>query len=127
MVVNYYMRRKNISFELQGRVRKYLEYTMQKEKNSEEESKILKNLTNVLRNELTLESNRMLHQIPFFTSNFSKDFIEELSFCLKEIKLSPEEFVYQVLNYICNFVFILFLKSFKFWITVLCIFWIKEM
>lgn len=97
------MRRKNISFELQGRVRKYLEYTMRKEKNSEEESKILKKLTNALRHELTLESNKMLHQISFLNRNFSKDFIEELSFCLKEIKLSPEEFVYQVLNYILNF------------------------
>ena len=95
------MKRKNINFELQGRVRKCLEYMMQKESNSDEENIILKKLTNALKQELALESNgKMLHQIPFLKSNFSRDFIEELSHSLKETKMSPEEVLYQVTKYL---------------------------
>ena len=95
------MYRKNIDFELQGRVRKYLEYISHQEGNSEKEGEILNKLTNKLKREVILAANgKLLYQIPFLTQNFSKTTLNELSFCLKKLRFSPEEFIYKVyINY----------------------------
>lgn len=91
------MKKKNIEFELQGRVRKYLEYTMDKERNSDKEVEILNKLTASLRNEVLLQSHgNILTKIPLFTKNFSAQTVQTLSFCMKKLKFSPEEYVYRV-------------------------------
>lgn len=91
------MRRKNIDFELQGRARKYLKYINSNDSNPEEEERILQRMTTNLKNELNWEAKgKILSQIPFFTKNFSKETIHELSLCMREVKFSPEEFIYQV-------------------------------
>ena len=93
------MKRNNINFELQGRVRKYLEYLMKKESNTQKEGEILNSLTQSLKSEVILQSNgKLLDHIPFLKTNFSKDTIEGLSFCLKKCRYSPEEFIYRVHN-----------------------------
>lgn len=91
------MNSKGINFELQGRVRKYLEYTMHKEINLEKEKEIFNKLTFALRKEVVLESNgRFLAQIPLFSKNFSATTLEKLVFILKPIRYSPEEFIFHV-------------------------------
>ena len=91
------MHEKNINFELQGRVRKYLEYLNHNEINSEKIEQIFKKLTHSLRKEVLFESNGVaLHNITFFTTNFSGDFLEELAISMKQAKYSPEETIFKV-------------------------------
>ena len=91
------MQNKNVSFELQSRVRKYLNYVMKKDVNAEQEKDILEKLNKSLKNEVKLQSQgRILFQIPFFHRNFSNQTIEKLSLTLKQLTLSPEEFLYKV-------------------------------
>lgn len=92
------MKSKNINFELQGRVRKYLEYIMHKEINHEKENEILNKLTFALRKEVILESNgKFLYNTELFSKNFSPSTLQNLSFVLKEIRYSPEEFIFHVI------------------------------
>jgi predicted transcriptional regulator len=97
-VINNLMQRNNVAFELQGRVRKYLEYISHQESNPEKEAEILNKLTNTLRKEVVLAVNaKHLFTLPFFSQNFSAETLEELSHCLRKVRFSPEEFIYQVI------------------------------
>ena len=91
----------SIDFELQGRVRKYLEYIMCKESNHGKENEILSKLTPALKRELILEANvNNIYQIPLFSKNFSERVIEELAFSIKQVRYSPEEYIFHVNYYI---------------------------
>ena len=91
------MKKQNLDFELQSRVRRYLEYTMKNESNLEEEQKILLKLTKSLKNEVLMESfGKYIENIPFFKINFSKETIGNIVLSLKELRFSPEEFIYRV-------------------------------
>lgn len=86
-----------VSFELQSRVRKYLEYTMNHTANMKEEKLILDKLNKSLKDELLIESlGRIIKAVPFFKDNFSEDSLENLVFALRKRQLSPEEFLYKV-------------------------------
>ena len=91
------MNKNNLDFELQSRVRKYLEYIMTNESNLEGENIILNKLTNSLRDEVRLDSyGKYFDNIPFFKNNFTKSSFEKIILSLKELRLTPEEFVYHV-------------------------------
>jgi len=95
------MNRHAVNFELQSRVRKYLEYTLWNEsKSEEEENSILNKLNKTLKQELLMESlGKHLKDIPFFKNNFSQTTIQKIVFSLRKIQLNPEEFVINV-NYV---------------------------
>lgn len=93
------MSKKNLNFELKSRVRRYLEYKMKNENNSDVKAcnEILNKLSENLKNEVTLESfSKYIENIPFFKNNFSQSTLEKLVFSLKEINFSPEEIIYKV-------------------------------
>ena len=91
------MTRHKVDFEIQSRVRKYLEYTLKNESNSEEENLILSKLNKSLKEELLMESiGKFIKGISFFKDNFSQDTIEKLVFSLKKVQLSPEEMLFRV-------------------------------
>ena len=91
------MKSKNINFELQGRVRKYLEYIMHKEINNEKEKEILNKLTIALRREVILESNgKFLYNTELFSKKFSPATLQNLAFVLKQNRYSPEEYIFHV-------------------------------
>lgn len=93
------MQRNNVEFELQGRVRKYLEYISHQDSNPEKEAEVLNKLTNTLKKEVVLAANaKYLFNIPFFQKNFSAETLEELSYCLKKVRFSPEEYIYKVIK-----------------------------
>ena len=95
------MKKKNIDFELQGRVRKYLEYIMHKEKNSEKETEIISKLTESLQKEVLMESHgTILTKVPLFKNNFSAETVQNLSFKMRQCKFSPEEYIYHVSSFI---------------------------
>lgn len=86
-----------VSFELQSRVRKYLEYTMNNTTHMEEEKIVLNKLNKSLKDELLIESlGKIVKAVPFFVDNFSEDFLEKLVFVLKKRQVSPEEFLFRV-------------------------------
>ena len=94
------MKEKNLAFELQGRVRKYLEYVNHHEIDSDKLEGVFKKLTSSMKNEVLLGSNGVfLKKIPFFSQNFSTEFIEKLCFELKAINYSPEEAIYKVFDF----------------------------
>lgn len=93
------MKERNINFELQGRVRKYMEFVNHKETNSEKEIEILNHLNKALKREMFLEYNgKNLYSIPFLRENFSSKSIEEISFLLEKIMCVPEEIIFHVLE-----------------------------
>ena len=97
-VISSLMQRNNVEFELQGRVRKYLEYISHQDSNPEKEAEVLNKLTNTLRKEVVLAANaKHLFNLPFFQRNFSAETLEELSYCLKKVRFSPEEYIYKVI------------------------------
>lgn len=91
------MRKKNINFELQGRVRKYLAYTLQKDCNIEEENEILDKLNYALKKELILQSNeKFISQTPMLSRNFSSKTLELLALSIQSVRFSPGEFIFHV-------------------------------
>jgi len=88
----------DVNFELQSRVRKYLEYTLKNETNSSDgENIILNKLNKSLKNELLMESvGKFLKEIPFFNENFSALAIQRCVTSMRKLQLSPEEFLYHV-------------------------------
>ena len=91
------MKKNNLGFELQSRVRRYLEYTIKNENNNEQMDGILNKLTKSLKNELILQSYQKYIQNSKFFKNFSFKTQEKIVLSLKELKLSPEESIHYVL------------------------------
>ena len=90
-----------VNFELQSRVRNYLEYTLKSQSHSEGENVIFKKLNKSLKKELLMESlGKLIKGVSFFNNNFSENTIEKLVFALKKFQLSPEEILYNVLFFL---------------------------
>jgi len=92
-VINGYMKKNNLEFELQSRVRKYLEYTIMNENNVEQKDAILNKLTKSLKSEVLLQSYGKYVKNNKFFNNFSLKTKEKIVMSLKEVKLSPEEYI----------------------------------
>lgn len=91
------MKKRTIDFELQSKVRKSLEYTMHQKTNVEKVDEILNKLTPALRKEVLFASRRkFIERFDLFINNFSKDTLDQLTFSLKEVNFSAEEYIYEV-------------------------------
>lgn len=91
------MKKKNIDFELQGRVRTFLEYNFQNQKNSDKEMDIINKLTTTLKNEVLQQSQGiLLNKNLFLSKNFSPGFIQNLAIKMDQKKFSPEEIIFKV-------------------------------
>ena len=89
------MKNKSINNELQKRIRGYVEYMHHEEKNGYYRAdKILKNLSNNLREELSIDSyGKNLNNVPIFKDNFSRQFLNKLTSEIKEVVIAPGEFI----------------------------------
>lgn len=97
-VINRYMNEYSVDFELQSRVRKYLEYTLKNEKNTSEEHLILNKLNKSLKKELLMNSiGKTLKEIPFFAENISENSLEKIVLSMRKIQMCPEEHLFNVL------------------------------
>lgn len=95
-LINSYMRKKNINFDLMMRVRKYMEYIWYEEKNGkiDDENRIVQNLSESLKEELLLEANAsVLRDIKMFSLNFSEEFLRKLIPLLQEVRYTPGDIV----------------------------------
>ena len=110
MIINEYMNKKRINFDLRMRIRKYLEYVWKEEQsqNSYEENLIIDKLSSYLKKELLLETNgKILAQIPFFNKNFSNETLRKLVYRLEETHFMPGDIIYEKSDFSNNSLYIL--------------------
>ena len=96
--INDFMNEKNISFDLQMRVRKYLEYIKIEESSEQNEAttQTISKLSDSLREELLLEANgSILKKSKLFSSNFSEDTLRKTIMIMKEKRYMPGDIIIQ--------------------------------
>lgn len=99
-IINKYMEKKGIDYNLQMRVREYLRFIWQEEstQDSELEDEIISKLSKSLRSELMFESyGKILRNSPLFFANFSEKFLSELMYEIKEVRNIPEDILFSVI------------------------------
>ncbi|EAR88922.3 cyclic nucleotide-binding domain protein (macronuclear) [Tetrahymena thermophila SB210] len=95
--IQRYLNRKNVNISLKSRVRHYLSFLAQeqKDRNKEQEDQIMSILSNKLRDEITIEINsKILSNYHIFSSNFSQTTLKKLVFRMKEVLVSPNEVIF---------------------------------
>ncbi|KAL4489165.1 hypothetical protein ABPG73_005652 [Tetrahymena malaccensis] len=92
------IQRKNVNVELKSRIRHYLYFLAeeQKDRNKEIEDKVFNKLSNKLREEVTNEVNsRVLKKYLIFTKQFSNETINRIVMIMKEVLVSPNEIIFK--------------------------------
>jgi hypothetical protein len=105
-VINRYMKRKNIEFGLQGKIRSYLDYILKEAElgSSEKEQELIGKLSLSLRKELLLQANgKTLMNSSVLRNNFSLKTIQKLTELMIPLDLAPEDYIYEARNYFCFF------------------------
>lgn len=94
------MVQKNVPKNLQIKVRRYLEYINEQEKEGYQKGlNILQTLSKSLKDEiLTAVFSRSLEHFGFLAKNFSEKFLLELTLKMNEISFAPEQIIFKVLN-----------------------------
>ena len=95
--INGYMKFKNINFGLKIKIRNYLEYIWQAEKqqNIKQSQEIINRLSKSLKEELLLNANGfILKDIPVFNDNFSEKVLRKIAYEMKEISLTPRDIIF---------------------------------
>ena len=97
IAVNQYMKRKELSMDLQFRVRRYLEYIWEKQKhNYLDERQLLSQLNEPLRDEIYIHIHgAVLKDCPVFQKEFNQNFISQLTKMLKAVTFAPGDVVFQ--------------------------------
>jgi len=98
-IINKYMEKKNVDYDLQMKIREYLKFIWQDEsiQNTDIEGEIISKLSNSLRSELIFESyGQVLKKTPLFFANFSEKFLGELMYEIKEVRNLPEDSIFIV-------------------------------
>ncbi|EAR91247.2 cyclic nucleotide-binding domain protein (macronuclear) [Tetrahymena thermophila SB210] len=96
--IQRYLNRKNVNVELKSRIRHYLYFLAeeQKDRNKEIEDKVFNKLSNKLREEVTNEVNsRVLKKYLIFTKQFSNETINRIVMIMKEVLVSPNEIIFK--------------------------------
>jgi len=101
-VINEFMNEKNINFDLRMKVRNYLEYIFKEEKieKVEEQSQIIKKLSESIKEELLIEANgTVIRDIKLFSLNFSEDTLRKTVLIMKEIRFTPGDIIFNKNEY----------------------------
>lgn len=97
-ILNRFLQRNKIEFELKNKVRKYFE--IRKDENLatvEKEMKLIDKLNKSMKDEILIKGNgHVLKRFDLFRNNFSEKTQEELILRLKRMRFSPEEFIFHV-------------------------------
>ena len=97
-LINGYLKKNQVNFDLGIRIQNYLEYIWQGEQlmNSSEEKRIVNKLSQDLREELLLAANgKLIQNLPVFGKNFSEQFLRRLAFIIEEVHVPPDEHIYK--------------------------------
>lgn len=97
-VINRYMKRKNIEYDIQVKVRKYLNFVNDQDSaNAVKESELIDKLSTSLKEEVLIRANgSILKMIPMFHKNFTDASLRKLVFSMKQVRFYPEEVIFQV-------------------------------
>lgn len=97
-VINRYMKRKNIEYDIQVKVRKYLNFIYDQDSaNAVRENELIDKLSTSLKEEVLIRANgSILKSIPLFHKNFSEAALRKLVFSMKQVRFYPEEVIFQV-------------------------------
>jgi len=100
--INNYMIQKNVPKDIQIKVRRYLEYIDQQEKEGYQKGfTILQTLSKSLQDEvLSAVFSKEIENFDFLTKNFSEKFLLELTFKMTEISYAPEQLIFKVKAYL---------------------------
>ncbi|EAR90607.2 cyclic nucleotide-binding domain protein (macronuclear) [Tetrahymena thermophila SB210] len=96
--IQRYLNRKNVNIQLQSRVRHYLSFLAEEQKDRDQlaENQIFQILSNKLRNEIVIEINsRILKNYSIFSANFSTQTLRKLVFIMEEVLISPNEIIFE--------------------------------
>ena len=98
------MEKNNINIDLRLRIKEYLRFFLEDEKNQfeKEESKILSSLPIPLRQEFLLASySHFLFDTPFFFINFSKNCLNQtvIENKLKKLRFTPGDIIFEVFTF----------------------------
>jgi len=97
-IINRYMMRKNIEYDIQVKVRKYLNFIYDQDSaNASKENDLIDKLSGSLREEILIRANgNILKMVPMFYKNFSETTLRKLVFTMKQVRFYPEEIIFQV-------------------------------
>ena len=98
--MTHFMRKRNISRALQMRVRRYMEYMHEEEKEgSQRGGMLIQALSTNLKNNILIESYfKVLKSCKIFKENFEDKFLKQLCLKIEEFSFAPGEIVCHVLN-----------------------------
>ena len=98
--INNYMIQKNVPKVIQIKVRRYLEYIDQQDREGYQKGvAILNTLSKSLKDEvLSAVFAKDLEYFDFLTKNFSDKFLTELTFKMSEISYAPEQPIFKVFH-----------------------------
>jgi len=93
------MKKNDVDFDFQFKVRKYLEYCFQEENEWEKEEIIFNKLSKSIKDEYHYQIyGKKFMNLPFFKHNFSHKCLKAMSKIIKKVDLGPEEHFIKV-NY----------------------------
>lgn len=97
-LINRFMNKRGVAFELQNKIRQYINSIYDRKYNSSlEEKKLIEKLSNSLREELMLKANRsILDKFPFFKNNFSEMTLRKIVLKMKAKNYFAEEIIFKV-------------------------------
>lgn len=92
------MNKKNVAFEFQNKIRKYINSIYDPHyNNSLSELKLIDKITVGLKEELLLKANRgVIEKFSFFKQNFSEETLKKIILTMKFKNYFPEEIILQV-------------------------------
>ncbi|EAS06968.2 cyclic nucleotide-binding domain protein (macronuclear) [Tetrahymena thermophila SB210] len=97
-IMQRYLNRKNVNISLKSRIRHYLSFLAQEQKDRDKqaEDQIISILSNKLREEITVEINsKILNKYNIFSSNFSKQTLDKIVFKMTEVLINPNEIIFK--------------------------------
>lgn len=98
MTMNGYMNSKNVNKNLQYQIREYIDYFIREkqERDEDSEEKLINILSKDLKDQLLIESNKIvLKDAPIFKKNFSQEIIKRTVPIIKQIRVTPYNYVIQ--------------------------------
>lgn len=91
------MQRKHIEFDLQNKIRQYINSIFDQNTNSlEAENYLINRLNTTLKSELLFKANRNILTNCSIFSKFEQKTLKKLSLAMKNINYYPEDYIFQV-------------------------------
>ena len=95
--IDKFLKRKNVPYSVQVRVKKYLEYSFESDTFNFCDEDIFENISHNLKDEiLTFVHGNLIKKIPIFYYIYSSKFIQKILFFFEEELYGPEENIFSV-------------------------------